>query len=305
LPFAPESDGQEWLDGIMKADDPTFSIQHDTEEAARIASLVLKSRLDANLTGTPVLVHAAAFAGKRQTVDNHALSHASRKSLQALVRRRGFSLQRPSISGGKAASVASLITKLEAGTGETNQTQVLQAMLGDYGSQIKQLAASANGAVEVVFNENRRLAEEVDLLWWHLGGHSFLLDQPLDEVPEIAKPIVIGMDVGEMVNVLPGPFGVYGIIRKALGSAADTSIKLSEAVKAITSDHASLVSKKPNRYAVAPVHAAVSDTLISETPVSGPQFKRNTGLSYDIKLTAYELALQAYHERVLSKLDWI
>jgi hypothetical protein len=186
LPFAPESDGQEWLDGIMKADDPTFSIQHDTEEAARIASLVLKSRLDANLTGTPVLVHAAAFAGKRQTVDNHALSHASRKSLQALVRRRGFSLQRPSISGGKAASVASLITKLEAGTGETNQTQVLQAMLGDYGSQIKQLAASANGAVEVVFNENRRLAEEVDLLWWHLGGHSFLLDQPLDEVPEKA-----------------------------------------------------------------------------------------------------------------------
>lgn len=305
LPFAPESDAQEWFGGIMRADDPTFSIQLDTEEAARIASLVLKSRLDGNLPGTTVLVHAAAFAGKRQTVDNHALSHASRKALQALVRRRGFSLQRPSISGGKAAAIAPLISKLEDGTAETNQTQVFQAMLGDYGAQIKQLTTSANNAVEVVFNENRRLAEEVDLLWWHLGGHSFLLDQPLDEVPEIAKPIVIGMDVGEIVNVLPGPFGVYGIIRKALGSTANTPIKLSDAVKALTSDHASLISKKPNRYPLTPVHAALSDSLISNTPVSGPQFKRNTGLSYDIRLTAYELAVQAYHERVLSKLGWI
>ncbi|UIJ82419.1 GTPase-associated system all-helical protein GASH [Rhizobium leguminosarum] len=305
VPLPAESDANKWFGDILSADDPAFSIQHDVEEAARIATLVLRERLGNSFWGTPVLVHAAAFAGKRQTADNHALSRASRDALRDLVRKRGFALKRTEVSPGKAAPVGDLITKYDSEGDETTEKQVLQAIVQDYDSQIKHLTKSSNEAIEAVFAENRRLAEEVDLLWWHLGGHSYLLDMPLEQVPDALKPIVIGMDVGDMVNALPGPYGSYGIIRKALGSKADVPMKLSEAFKVLTPEHGLLVAKKPNRYALAPIHGAASDVLLSGEPVSGLQFKRNTGLSFDIKLTAYELAVQAYHERVLSKLDWI
>lgn len=305
LPLPAECDANEWFGNLLCADDPAFSIQHDLEEAARIATLVLRERLSNGFWGTPVLVHAAAFAGKRQTVDSHALSIVSRDALKNLVRKRGFVLKRPEISPGKAAPVSALITKYGTEGDETTDVQVLQTIAQDYDSQIKQLTKSSNEAIETVFAENRRLAEEVDLLWWHLGGHSYLLDMPLEKVPDALKPIVIGMDVGEMVTALPGPYGSYGIIRKALGSKADELMKLSEAIKALTPEHGPLVTEKPDRYALAPVHGAASDVLLSGEPVSGTHFKRNTGLSFDVKLTAYELAVQAYHERLLSKVDWI
>ncbi|NKL23677.1 GTPase-associated system all-helical protein GASH [Rhizobium leguminosarum] len=304
LPLPADSDANEWYGNILGADDTTFSIQHDLEEAARIATLVLRDRLSSNFHGTPVLVHAAAFSGKRATVDDRRLSIASRDALKSLVRLRGFVPRRPDISPGKVSPIGALITKYDTEGEDTTDIQVFQAIAQDYDNQIKQVAKTANEAIETVFNENRRLAEEVDLLWWHLGGHSYLLDAPLAEVPDALKPIVIGMDVGEMVTALPGPYGSFGIIRKALGSMADEPIKLSDAVKSVTPEHGFLISKKPTRYALAPVHSAAFDLLSGET-VSGAQFKRNTGLPFDTKLTAYELAVHVYHERLLSKLDWI
>ncbi|WP_376743308.1 hypothetical protein [Ensifer canadensis] len=98
VPLPAESDANEWFGNILCADDPAFSIQHDLEEAARIATLVLRDRLSNGFWGTPVLIHAAAFAGKRQTVDNHALSIVSRDALKNLIRKRGFVLKRPEIS---------------------------------------------------------------------------------------------------------------------------------------------------------------------------------------------------------------
>ncbi|MGO7036221.1 MULTISPECIES: GTPase-associated system all-helical protein GASH [Rhizobium] len=305
LPISAESDATPWFGEILRADDATFSIDLDVEEAARIATLVLRQRLYDNLFVTPVIVHAASFAGKRQTVDNHALSLASRQTLANLVRRRGTSLGRPEVTSGKSAALSELIKKLSDENDDTKDYQVIESAVQDYRSQIKQVVTTANKAIETAWNESRRLAEEVDLLWWHLGGYSFSLDRPLADLPAALQPIAIGMDLGEMINASPGPYGTYGIIRKALGKAADEKFKLGDALKELTAEFGGLISKPVTRYALAPIHGAVGEVLLEGTPVVGAQFKRHTGLGVDVKLTGYELALQAYHERMLSKLGWI
>lgn len=305
MPLPTESDAASWFGGILTAHDPTFRIEIDIEEAARIATLLLKQRLVANYYGTPVIVHAASFAGKRQTVDNHGLSYAARQTLSNLVRLRGSSVTRPDVASGKAANMSDWIKKLSDDNDPTLDVQVFEAAVNDYRNLVKQVVSSTNNALETVWSENRRLAEEVDLLWWHLGGHSVSLDRAIADIPTAFRPIVIGMDIGEMVSAAPGPYGTYGIIRKALGELADEKFKLSDAVKELSDEFAGLISRPVSRYAAAPIHGAVGEVLLDGTPVVAAQFKRRTGLSFDVKLNGYELAVQAYHERMLNKLGWV
>ncbi|AZO30808.1 GTPase-associated system all-helical protein GASH [Mesorhizobium sp. M1B.F.Ca.ET.045.04.1.1] len=305
LPHRQGEDAETWFLDVLRTDDSTFSLQQDSEEAARIAALVLRSRLIAKYPGTAVSVHAAAFAGKRSTVDNHALSLAAKQTLHDLVRKRGIPIDTPKIVGGKVAGVADLIKKYSTEGTDSTDVEVFDAIAKDYNAQIKQLLTSGNNVIEKMWSENRRLAEEVDLLWWHLGQQSFLLDLPLESVPAAARPIVIGADLAAMVSSLPGPYGVYGIARRALGADADKAIKLSEGIKAIDPKFTDLVAKSTSDYAVAPVHGALAETLLEETPVLASQFKKKTNLSYDVKLTALELAIQTYHEALLLRLNWL
>lgn len=306
LPFPVGYEAQEWFEEIVREKDSVFTLAADKEEAARIATLVLKKRLAARFNATPVLVHAAAFAGQRQTVDKHELSKAAQKALQSLVRRRGSPTEVLSVTSGDvepAEPIDDMLEKLEAGDGTVTALAVTQAMYMDYGNQVEATVTSANKAIEAVRSENQRLAEEVDLLWWHLGGQSFLLDRPIAELPDALKPIVIGMDVGEMINHAPGPFGSYGIIRKALGDAAGQTFKLSEVLKTISDEFSNLKPRAVPNYAVTPLHGMSEDILGNKIDVTNAHFKRMTGLGLESKLTGYELAIQAFHERILTKLD--
>ena len=303
LPFPAGYEAEEWFEGIVRAEDSVFTLAADKEEAARIATLVLKQRLADRFNATPVLVHAAAFAGKRQTVDKHELSKAAQRALQSVVRLRGSPTEVLSVASGKAAPIDDMLDKLEAGDGSVTAHAVMRAMQEDHRSQLKATVTSANKAIEAARSENRRLAEEVDLLWWHLGGHSFLLDRPIADIPDALKPIVVGMDLGEMINHAPGPFGSYGIIRKALRNAAEHTFKLGDVLKTISEEHIGLKPKAVPHYAVTPLHGIVEDIVGKKVEVTKAHFKRMTGLGLESKLTGYEFAIQAFHERMLTKLD--
>lgn len=304
IPHALQSDADSWLEETLRANDNTFTISQDREEAALLAALVLRERLSRNVTATPVIVHAASFVGKRPTADKGALSAAARQRVQDQVRRRGTSTTQTKVSQAKAAEITALIEKYREVEDTASEIAILEGVNADYNAQITQVAKTANKAIEAVFNENRRLAEEIDLLWWHLGQYSLLLDRPLSEIPELARPIVIGLDIAEMVNILPGPFGVYGIMRKALGDLASKQLKLSETIKALDPDFDGIVGRIEN-YGLAPIHGACGEVLLDGAAVSPAQFKRKTGLNFDLKLTAFEVAMQSYHEGMLYKLDWL
>lgn len=304
LPLPAESDAPQWFESILRSRDPTFTIAVDVEEAARIATLVLRRCLAGSLAITPVIVHAAAFAGKRQTVDKHGLSHDARRALAGLVKRRGFSPARPLITAGKPAAVPTMIGKLGDG-GEAEASDVFEAIHQDYSQQVEEVVTSANFAIDTAWGESRRLAEEIDLLWWHLGGHSYLLDRPICGIQAPLRPVVVGMDIGEMISAAPGPHGTYGIIRKALAETADQTFKLGDVVKGLSEDLGSLITSPVSHYAMAPIHGAFGDILLDRTPVAATRFKRDTGLTLDLKLTGYEIAVQAYHERMLKKLGHV
>lgn len=300
-----DQEGSDWFDALVKTDDNTFSLQHDGEEAARLATLVLRARLREGMQITPVILHAAGFAGKRPTVDKGTLSEESQRAIEKLVRRRGQVDKKVEIVAPKAVALTELIKKYDAEDAEATGTKVFSELLKDYSAQIKGVVASTNAALAELTEERRRLANEIDLLWWHLGGRSFLLDTPINAFPIAVKALVVGMDVAAMVQSLPGPYGSYGVIEKALGNEAGEKFKLSDAVRALTSEHAPLATEIGADYGIAPVHAAALEMLTGEQAVSPTAFKRKSGLSFDVRITAFELAVQAYHERLLYRHGWL
>lgn len=287
----------------IKSKDEMFGIL-DREEAARMASLAISQRIAVGSLGAPVAVLAAYFGGSRRGPEAEGLATEAKTGLANLVRARGTGIKIADLAAPTATEFAELVTKFDDESGPISE--IVEAISKDYTLQAATVVKAANAAISALRNANQRLAEEVDLLWWHLGGHSFLLDKPLTSLPHALLPFVVGMDTASMVNQLPGPYGTYGVIRRALGENADRVMKLSDVIEQLQSQsYGGLVTVPIKDAAMAPIHALIAEVVINRAPLTNDQFRTRTGLDLDLSVSQYEIALQAYHERLLIKQSWV
>jgi hypothetical protein len=111
------------------------------------------------------------------------------------------------------------------------------------GASVQDLRGGTNDAVtalgnayQALRNDNLRLAEETDMLWWHVGDWSNILDIPRTSVPKKSVGLVSGLDLGAMVALTPGPYGAYGILKQALGATGDKQASLTDAVSGLEAE---------------------------------------------------------------------
>ncbi|QND23747.1 hypothetical protein HB774_30140 (plasmid) [Rhizobium leguminosarum bv. viciae] len=306
LPVPPERDFDGWFGKAVKKGDKHFSLQIDKEEAARIATLALSSLVSSGYYGVAALVIAASVAGRRESPGNNEIVQQARTGLAEAPRRRGVAFS-ATVTTPQVKDISALFAAVVSSGDPQTIKSAIEGVHADARSVSAALVSSVNQTLQTLTNENRRLAEEVDLLWWHLGGHSFLLDVPFSSLPEEAVPMVIGADVAAMVTALPGPYGAYGIIRKALGATADHEQSIVETVGNLpTESRSDFLGNKPfEADDLAILHGAVKAAGSEEVVSLGPRFEKITAINAETKFTRYELALQAYHERLFIKHGWL
>lgn len=295
-----------WLEEIVKEKDAHFSLEHDRNEARIVATILLADMIASGFPGTPALVLAGSFAGRRQTVDQEAIVMAARSALAGMsrTRRLGFRTQ---IAAARWQDIGKTVLAAKAGDAATIHT-ALEAIAAEAKASEVRMVEKFNSALSALTNENRRLAEEVDLLWWCMGRWSYLLDRPLSEIDGRALPFVIGTDVAAMINVLPGPHGALGIIRDALGAEADTRQTIKDTFEAVqAADRAALLrdlKSQPDPIALlnAGLRLYDDDAIAASIPAL---FAKHGGLSIETELTRFEIAVQAFYERMLIKSGWI
>jgi hypothetical protein len=295
-----------WLESIVNEKDPHFSLERDRNEARIIATILLAERIHSGYRGTPALVMTGSLGGCRQTPDHEAIVLAARSLLARLGRNRGLRfdarLARPAwrdvskaLSAAKAGDPPSMNVAIDAIAKEAKDAET-------------RLVETFNTALGQLTEENRRLAEEVDLLWWRMSRWSFLLDRSLSEIDDCALPFVAGTDVATMITVLPGPHGALGVIRDILGAAADERQTLRSTFEAIpAADRTSLLKDvKPDIQPIASLNAGLrlydDDSIAASLPTI---FGKRTGVSIDTELTRFQIAVQAFYERMLIKSGWI
>ncbi len=295
--------GRSFVAEVRKGD-LQFSLTHDRAEAGRIAALLLADRLARGSTQDAIAVLATSFAGQRASADEDGLTDLAGHCRARSARGRGHAGRPGAIAYPNAPDRSSLIAALDQGVTPPAVKALLEAMIADGQAGGEGLAKVVTTVVQGLFNENQRLAEEVDLLWWHIGDWSECLGRPIAHVPEAGRGLIAGADLAAMIRVLPGPYGTTGILRRSLGQDAEQSMTLREAVEALDPDDLKRAYASCTDTDILPVHAAVQLCLDRGHGAWGQAFEKACGVSSEAPLTRHKIALQAFWERSLVKHGW-
>ncbi|MFZ2050550.1 MAG: GTPase-associated system all-helical protein GASH [Solirubrobacteraceae bacterium] len=289
----------------VRKSDKQFSLKHDRAEAGRLCALLLAERLAGGSTQDAFAVLATSFAGQRASADEDALTNLAGQCLTRSARARGRLATQAAVTYQKAQDHSSLIAALEPGVTPPAVKAIFQAMMVDDQAGGQGLANVMTTVVRGLLDENQRLAEEVDLLWWHIGDWSECLGRPLGQVPETGRGLIAGADLAAIIRDLPGPYGTAGILRRSLSQEAEQPMTLREAVEALEHDdlkraYASVTDDTD----ILPVHTAVQLCLDRGHGAWGQAFEKVCKVNAEAPLTRYKIALQAFWEQSLVKHGW-
>lgn len=307
IPLADGDETGEWLQKTLREKEAGFSLTRDREDAKIMSAIVLDSIIKAgNYDRVATLLMAATFAGQRRAPGEGKLEITARDIFSGSARNRGLKFNHRILkSQWRETSKAtnSIATTFDAATVKT----AIEAVAAEAKAAEARAIEKFNGTLEQLTTENVRLAEEVDLLWWHLGGQSYILQRPLASIEATSLPIVIGTDVAQMVNNLPGPHGALGIIRKALGASAEGRQTIEASLKAVgPEDRAKLLVGARDKDVIASLNHGLALLDDETTAASFAQtFRKRTALSEGAELTRFEIATQAYFERLFIKGQWL
>jgi hypothetical protein len=291
-----------WFENPIRKEDPHFVAATDKVDAGRMATLLLRQRFLSAGSFAPLAVLAASFSGRRRSTDNDTLTKLANEAFHGAVRghrvANGVGLAAPKDFLAEGAKIDAL----------NSPSPVAGALVM---AALEAVAEAGDGAITDLFNKTeqsmnsaradiRRLAEEVDMLWWCIGDWHDLLDRPRAETAVGVRMIVSGIELGTMVRQLPGPFGAHGILRRISSGDADASSSLRAALKSLDQQDSQKLAKEvpPASMPLFPIHAAIQLVAQHGAGWEAAFDKIVPGIA-SMKMSPFELGVQAFRERAL------
>jgi hypothetical protein len=289
MPFEADSYSG-WFDKPISDADPHFVISQDAAEAGRMATVVLRDLVAGGGDAVALSVLAASYAGRRATFDKGELVARARDLISQSARRPKIRTPTPDLSFSDSEESGVNLAALDSGLSPPNVKVVLEDIRSDTSASVDLI----NKAYDSLRRDSIRLAEEVDMLWSHIGDWSNILDVPRSALPPKSLPMVSGIDLGAMVGCLPGPYGVYGIIQRTLGKRASQMVVIEECIAGLEATQIVTLAYKraPDIF---PIHKAL------ELAARGSDWTKAFDTACpDLvgqRLSQTEVATQAYRER--------
>lgn len=308
-------DGHEWVREAFAETDESFTMVDNKRELAVLAYCLLAAGTQDGLVAAGLAPLITAVAGNRSPIYKPELLDDLTDDLNTLaVRRR----DRASIDAGAIRQPAAfkLNTKAEDITDDWAE---LTAVLRNIGEQSRTNTANlANGVYSVLrplVQQFHEVREEVDLLWWHLGGSSRVLDLPFCELDIALASAMAGLDMALLTSSPPGGVSAPAILQRTIDSGRKNRSGRSAARKAVTIREAvdAFPSNRFNDLIFGEELEAVDDVCVvlgafKKASEIGPgpawygAFQRTTGLSEDAEFSPLGLAMQVYREAMLLRL---
>lgn len=295
----------EWFEETIKAEDKLFSLDIDKSEASLLATLVMRDCVSRGSIRYPLACLAASYCGRRAPGDGGAVLTVARSALNAAGEGRRMALADREIKVPKGKDFRADLDAMQ-GTFQGPQVRgVLDAVISDVRDSAIELAASADEAFASLKSDTGRLAEEVDMLWWYIGDWSEPLGKPRTELEPATTAVASAAELGDFVRELPGPHGVYGILRRALGGAADTKTSLKASIEHIRAVDLVHLAEPLSSAALPlfPVQAAINLGAERGTKEWADSLRALLGDVPAMEVSYHELAVQLFRERVLIRRD--
>lgn len=185
---------------------------------------------------------------------------------------------------------------------------VVDAMEGEQlKAQFDGLRNAAAAAVKRVVDDQNRInaalhrrmlldEEELQMLWWLIGGHSRLMDQPFQEIDPSYRPFALAHELATMTAISPGPASVRAMLSRSKVGLEEMTVQ--GAVNAASVEWAkSRGSSDRISPATTPIHFALEQrSELASTDTWQAGWEGLTNLSAGMSLPAVKLAELYYRE---------
>jgi len=304
LPYDPAT-LTEWFEKPVKTFDVQFSTALDKAEAGRIAALLLRDLVWRGTSHYALAVVITSYCGRRVSVGGSELVTAAREALVEAGKERRIVLADKKITLPAGKDLKAELDAINASPTGPAVKAGMEAMANELRGGATRLATSASEAFESLKNDTTRMAEELDMLWWHIGDWSDLLDRPREGFPKQAAAVLSGTELGGLVRQLPGPYGAYGILRRTTGKVSDKKTNLKNVIEAIdAADLKRLARPLPvSALGLFPVHEAINLAAERGPSTWAAAFEQKAPDALGLEVSNYDLAVQSFREKMLIDFD--
>lgn len=300
-------DGTDWFREAFAETDASFSMIDNEREASVLSVCLLSAALaDGKIFAglAPVVV---AVCGNRVPLvfpefiedARHALSSHS-VSVRQQIAAEVTAIKLPGKSKVSASVDALLAAPDWPKNGEAIKLASSEAL-----DATKNLANQVFTVVSPLVKQMRDLREEVNMLWWYIGGWSRALDKPFAGLDVGLAALMAGIDLANLAEGESGPVAAPAILQRLVIDsrvAENKKISLKSAVEALPADAFSrleIPESISNVSDLCPVLAA----LVKANEIGKGDwyaaFKKASGLDAGTKFLPIELAMQVYRESLL------
>lgn len=143
--------------------------------------------------------------------------------------------------------------------------------------------------------------EELQMLWWLMGGTSKDLATPFTNLG-LQRPLVLAKELAAQTTQLPGPRSVEALLARS-GISRDLPTSVSQVVNAADTGWLERVLGNLTALpSVLPLHAAIAGRLETGDAAAWiPAWNAATSLDASVDFDAMALALQFYRERLIAR----
>lgn len=302
--------------GMASAGDPHLA-KLQTKLGESGVTLNLEDARSIQLLCTGLLMHlisgASALAAHAAIAITTAACAAARKPVASinLVEQAEAAITRLSDAGRKRADLAPRAATASVAFAKIRP--LIETVNGDtVDSAFKNAAAEINAALKkmnqdfssVLSAAQRTIViqdEELQHLWWLVGGRSIDEKRPFSELDPATKPLVLAKELAAATHLTPGPSAIRALFARA--GVQEAPISIANAVNACDLDWLRSIDARDGASTLTcPLHTAVNrraETGESEQWVAG--WRGAIGLKRDHKVSGIELAVLFYRERLLRR----
>jgi hypothetical protein len=299
--------GTDWFRDAFGATDASFSLIDNAREASVLAAGLLEAAAADGKMYVALATLTTAAGGLRQPPVRLDLIDVMRFAIQerAVSARQQAPADPKHIKLPAASKLSAELTALTQGPEITKASVLLKQVSEESAEITKTLTNEVLAVIQPLAAQILTLREEVEMLWWHVGGWSRMLDKPFAELELGLAAVLAGVDMADMSRSDTGPAAAPAIFQRILAAGRKSKtakIAIRDAVDALPQDqldHLKLPNALGSVPEICPVLTAYAKAKeIGAGPAWHVAYARATGFEAGAALTPLELAMQAYRERL-------
>lgn len=172
---------------------------------------------------------------------------------------------------------------------------------------LKVLLRNQQRALDATVKTMAMQDEELQMLWWLIGGRSWDLDCPFEKVNVETRTLVMAKELADKTNIHPGPASIKGLLSRA--SVGDAKMSIQIAIMATESDATTIrwltsllddIGDEEPSSITLPFHLAIKRQMEAGSGDSWvAAWSGAAGIPADFTCSQLQLAEHFYRERLL------